>query len=191
MVTGGSMTEAANTTETAVREVLAGRIDSYSEIVRRHQDEIRRIVAWAMRDPAVTEDLVQQVFVNAYLSLGDYDCGRDFGSWLRTIARNLVRNELRRELREGRKLRLYRERLAERLGGDDASDRHGERLREAMEKCRGELSPQAAEAIELRYVRSMTFEEMAGTLGRTVAATRQMLTRIRQALRRCIEERMA
>jgi len=31
------------------------------------------------------------VFVNAFLHLADFELGRDFGAWLRTIARNAVR----------------------------------------------------------------------------------------------------
>ena len=48
--------------EATIEEVLSGRIDAYADIIRRYQDEIWRIVAFALRDVATTEDLVQQVF---------------------------------------------------------------------------------------------------------------------------------
>ena len=113
------------------------------------------------------------------------------GPWLRTIARNLVREELRRQSRRDRRLAVYREHLKTRFKDNGRADRHEALLREALADCRESLGPSAAEALDLRYDRSMGFEEIAGKLGRTVAATRQMLGRIRLALRDCIKERMA
>ncbi len=177
--------------QSVIDEVLAGRIEAYAEIVRQHQDEIWRIVAFALRDVSSTEDLVQQVFVNAYRSLGSYDAERDFGAWLRSIARNLVRNEIRRSVRKRRALTTYHEHLAGRFGDDNAAEDHEARLREALGKCREGLSQEAGRALELRYDQSLGFEEIAEHLGRTVAAARQMLSRIRLDLRVCIEERTA
>ena len=92
------------TTETILQRVREGDVDAFVEIVRRHQEEIWRIAALPMRDTATTEDLVQQVFVDAYFHLDQFQTGRDFGRWLRTIARNLVRKELRVHGQHGRRM---------------------------------------------------------------------------------------
>lgn len=177
--------------EAVIDRVLGGDIDAYVGIVRRYQGEVWRIVAFALRDVAATEDLVQQVFVSAYLNLARYEAGRDFGAWLRSMARNLVRKEVRRSLREDGRLRLYRESLMERLAKGEEAEAYEAGLREALAECREGLSPSAKLSLELRYGRAMGFEGIAEALGRTVAATRQMLSRVRLALRRCIEERMS
>jgi len=180
--------------KSAIDAVLGGRIEAYAEVVRAYQSDIWRVVAYALRDVSTTEDLVQQVFVSAYMGLERYDTDRDFGAWLRSIARNLVRNEIRRGVRERGALRTYRESLAARLGDDEATGREEARmegLRGALEKCREGLSPDAGHALDLRYARSLDFGRIAEALGRTVAATRQLLSRVRLALRRCIEERTA
>lgn len=177
--------------QSAIDEVLAGRIEAYARVVRQHQDGIRQVVAFALRDAAGIEDLVQQVFVNAYMNLEQYRAEGDFGGWLRSIARNLVRNEIRRRMREQKKLRTYHKRLLARLRDDEAAERHDGRLRDALSHCCRKLSQTSQRAIDLRYVRSLGFGEVAEALGRTVAATRQMLSRVRLSLRRCIEERMA
>jgi RNA polymerase sigma-70 factor (ECF subfamily) len=176
-------------TKTAVEQVLMGDVDAYADVVRAHQQEIWRIVAYAMRDRTATEDLVQQVFVQAYLNLDRYDPARDFGTWIRTIARNLVRNELRRSSRETHWLRRYHEFVALRWENSDAAEQAEQSMRKDLEDCRKELSENASEALSMRYEQGMGFEQIAGILGRTVAATRQMLARIRIALRRCVEER--
>lgn len=175
--------------QTTVEQVLAGDVEVYERIVRAYQREIWGVVAYAMRDRTATEDLVQQVFVQAYLNLERYDPARDFGAWIRTIARNLVRNEFRRSSRESLWLRRYHEFVAARWENTDDAEQAEQSMRKDLEDCRKKLSENASEALSMRYEQGMGFEQIAEVLGRTVAATRQMLARIRIALRRCVEER--
>jgi RNA polymerase sigma-70 factor (ECF subfamily) len=174
-----------------IARVLGGDVDAFGEIVRLHQEEIWRLVAFAMLDTATTEDLVQQVFVDAYFHLEQFQRDRDFGKWLRAIARNAVRKELRRAVRESGKYAAYRNHLLERLDESPETDRHEEDLRAALAKCREGLAPDVSRALELRYGESRSFQDIARVLGRTVAASRQLLQRVRLALRKCVEERMA
>jgi len=177
--------------EKTLQAVRDGHIEAYAEIVRSYQEELWRIAAYALRDIGDTEDLVQRVFVRAYLKLGSYESGRDFGVWLRTIARNMVREELRSRVREERRLAAYQEHLAAQLEEPAAEEGRRDRLRQALERCRQELAPAAARALELRYERALSFEAVAEDLGRTVAAVRQLLGRVRLTLRRCIEQKSA
>ena len=180
----------ASDIDRALADVISGNTDAYAVIVRHYQAEIWRIIAFGLRDLSTTEDLVQQVFVKAFMGLDTYDTAKDFGVWLRSIARNLLCNEIRRTMRENKTLRSYQEHLIKRLADDAAAQTHDTRLREALDKCRESLSPGAQEVLALRYEQSQEFGSIAETLGRTVSATRQMLQRIRLGLRRCVEERM-
>ena len=103
----------------------------------------------------------------------------------------MVREELRSRERESRRLTAYREHLAARFADPVAAEARGERLRRALERCRAELPPASARAVELRYEQSRDFEAVARELGRTVAAARQLLGRVRLSLRRCIEQKAA
>lgn len=178
-----------------VERVRAGEVDAYAEIIRRYQHVVWRIASFALQEVGATEDLVQQVFVNAYEGLGGYQSGRDFGAWLRTIARNQVRRHLRQRSRDERKLRRYHAYLAARFDGDEVQAKEAERreqsLRQALQRCREQLSAPATEALALRYEQAKGFDAIALALGRTVAATRQLLARTRLALRQCIEKRTA
>lgn len=179
--------------DAVVARVTAGDVEAYAEVIQRYQGVAWRIAAFALRDQAATEDLVQQVFVSAYEHLASYQQGRDFGAWLRTIARNQVRKELRRQGRDVRKLRSYHAYLTARFerADEDELRAHEERLRQALARCREELAAPSQSALQLRYEQAQGFAAVAEALGRTVAATRQLLTRTRLALRQCIEQRMA
>ena len=177
--------------ESIIDRVRAGETDAYAQVVRQFQDEIWRIVAYGLRDTIATEDLVQQVFVNAYQKLDSYERGRDFGAWLRTIARNLLRNELRRSGREMGVLRRYHEWLADRLERHPRAESNEGFLRERLQECRQKVNGHSADVLRWRYEDGLDFGEIAAKLGRTVEAARQMLARIRIELRRCIEQRRA
>jgi len=178
-------------TDAIVREVLAGQTEAYAGIVRLHQRDVWRVAAALLHDAQRTEDLVQQVFVDAYLALDRYVPGRDFGAWIKSIARNLVREDLRARSRETRRMGAYRDHLEARLRDDAAAERYEERLAEAHARCRERMAEPAARALDLRYAQSRSFEEIAVELGRSVEAVRQMLFRVRLSLRECIEKRMA
>ncbi len=175
--------------QNAIQRVKNGDTRSFSEIIRTFQNDVWRIVSFTLLDTQPAEDLVQQVFVTAFKSLDKYDPDLDFGVWLRTIARNLTKNEIRRRIREKTALKSYHEHLITRLDNPENSELYENNLLEKLMECLDSLSPNAANALDLRYKQSMSFEKIAELLGRTLTATRQMLTRIRLAVRKCIEER--
>jgi RNA polymerase sigma-70 factor (ECF subfamily) len=177
--------------EPIVARVLEGDLDAFAAIIRRYQQDVWRIAAFALRDVGATEDLTQQVFVNVYLNLKSYQRGRDLGAWIRTIARNQVRKEIRDAQRSEHKLRRYHQWLMTSLDRVGEPDDRSQELREALSRCREQLAPRTEEALKLRYEQALPFDRIADALGRTVAATRQLLSRARAALRQCVEKRMA
>ncbi len=176
-------------TNDIVARVLGGDIDAYEAVVRAYQHEVWKVVAAMLFNGRLTEDLVQQTFIKAYQHLHRYQLSRDFGVWLKEIARNEVRQELRRQMREDRRLEIYQSHA---LHNYDASpDSVGDdRLEQALQGCAQQLPPASAEVVELRYRAGRSFTEIAAHLGRTVEATRQHLARIRIGLRECIEKQL-
>ena len=64
---------------------LSGDKDSYAKLVRRYESQITRLMWRFSRDPGVCEELVQDVFVEAYMSLRGYRGRAPFLHWLRRI----------------------------------------------------------------------------------------------------------
>lgn len=68
-----------------VRSVLAGDVEAYAVLVRRHGPRVQRLLARHLPQRDVAET-AQDAFVRAYASLGGFDPERDFFNWLATIA---------------------------------------------------------------------------------------------------------
>ena len=174
-----------------VAEVLAGETQAFADLVRMYQETVWRIAAALLRDRDATENLVQQVFVDAYFHLDQYAPGTDFGAWIRTVARNRLRKELRTVGREDRRLATYRERLAERMraeatGNRDDSDAYVAALR----GCRQLLSSRDAALVRMRYEKGLSFEAIAKLQNQTPEAVQRMISRIRFRLRDCIQTKL-
>lgn len=174
-----------------IRRVRAGETEVFAEIIRRFEQPVWRVVAAMLQRFEESREIMQQVFVDAYRNLHQYQLGRDFGVWIKAIARNCVRKELRRLSRESRRLSVYREHLEFRLRGTAEADRHEEEYLDALERCRKELPERSATALDHRYVEGKPFEQIARILKTTSTAVEKLLSRARTMLRDCIEKRLS
>jgi RNA polymerase sigma-70 factor (ECF subfamily) len=173
-----------------IRRVLAGETALFGVIVRTYSPDVLRVVILMLADRVLTENVVQQTFVNVYEHLHEFRQGEDFGRWVRAIARNLVRDELRRSARERGRMARYRSYLLSKFSSDDQAEKREQLLADALTTCRGKLNALAARALRLRYEEEMPFNEVAAAIGRSPEATRQIVTRARMALRLCMQEQM-
>ena len=69
-----------------VRASLAGDEDAYARLVRRHQQPIAARMWKFTRDRPALEELVHEVFVEAFFSLSGYRGTGPFAAWLDRIA---------------------------------------------------------------------------------------------------------
>lgn len=68
-----------------IQAALAGDGDAYGQLVERHQSAVARRMWRFTRDRQVLEELVADVFVEAYRSLGSFAGKAPFSHWLGVI----------------------------------------------------------------------------------------------------------
>jgi len=177
--------------ETILKRMLSGDSEAYAEVVRLYQKDVWRVVVSLLHDVETSQDRVEQVFVEAYLSLDQYKAGSDFGFWIKGIARNVVREEWRKKTRESRRMEVYRDHLLARLTDDAEADSHDAALKDSLARCKDKLPEHSARILDMRYSQGLGFPEIAHDLGKTVEASRQLLSRVRLLLRDCIDRSIA
>jgi len=173
-----------------IARVQGGEVDAFAALVQLFQRDVWLVAVRCLHDREATEELVQRTFVQAYAKLDQFQPGTHFGAWIKTIARHMVLEDLRRQGRDANKLRAYRAHLEAQLQGEAEFEDRQEAMRDALRRCREELTPAAQQALELRYHKALSFAAVAEQLDRTVAASRQLLQRARLTLRQCIEKHM-
>lgn len=80
------------------RRAAAGEDEAFAALVRRHKENLYRLLRRYTGDPEDAYEAAHEAFIAAWAALGRYDARRPFGSWLRTIAINKARDRGRRAL---------------------------------------------------------------------------------------------
>src|SRR5689334_17744794 len=128
------------------------------------------------------DDLLQQVWLRAFLNIRSLDSANALWMWLLTIGNNLLRDELRRErpIIEPLPDQAHEDssEIAEFIGVLRGSDKA---LTDEIDKIRSELSEDEWEFLNLLCVDGLSHNEVASRLGlKSAMASRQRLRRIRQ-----------
>jgi RNA polymerase sigma-70 factor (ECF subfamily) len=172
-----------------VTEARAARDELFTDLVKDHQASLRVFVRSLGVEPGWVDDLAQDTFVVAYREMDSYNPDRDFGKWLRGIARNLVRNELRKQ---GRHRRILHESLSQHLLNlaENKEDQVDVTQLSALRDCVEQLPGRSRELVHSRYFEGWDATILADKFEMKAATVRQTLLRIRRQLYQCINQRV-
>lgn len=166
--------------ETLLRDVAKGSREAFDELYDRYAGRVHGVIRKVLRDPALSEEVAQEVFVEIWRTATRYDPDRGSAStWIFTMAH-------RRAVDRVRSVQSARDRT-ERVGRseqarpfDEVSEEVETRLehrqvREALDR----LTELQREAVELAYYGGYTYREVAELLGTPLGTVK---TRIRDGL---------
>ena len=80
-----------------IQEFKNGSNNAFNLLVLRYQEKIYWVVRRMLPDHDEADDVVQEVFVKVYRSIGSFKGDSSFYTWLYRIAMNLSLNEIRRK----------------------------------------------------------------------------------------------
>jgi RNA polymerase sigma factor CnrH len=166
-----------------VAAVLAGDKRAFTQLMRRHKDNLYRFVRGYVGDASEAYDLVQEAFVAAWHALSRYDSRRSFAIWLKRIAINKCRDWRRR--RAVRQFFYKAEDIA-RPGLDVAqpiptsSDREDEFAR--LDNAIAALPANFKEPLLLSLTGDMSHGDIGAALGITAKAVEVRIYRAKRAL---------
>jgi RNA polymerase sigma-70 factor (ECF subfamily) len=164
-----------------VRLSLQGDSDAYSRLIKQHQPYVSRVLWRFSRDRLVHEELVQDVFVEAYLSLGGYRQKAPFGHWLSRIATRVGYRYWKHLARRGETESFS---LAE---WDQLPDKSPEemdpgRAAELLHRLLAQLRPRDRLVLTLRYLEGCDVAETARRTGWTKSMVKVQSIRARKRL---------
>jgi RNA polymerase sigma-70 factor, ECF subfamily len=81
-----------------IRRIQCGDVDAFAQLVQKYHKNILTFIYRIVRDPYLSEDIGQEVFLDVYKSLSKFDpeIGTPFSAWLYISARNRCISELRK-----------------------------------------------------------------------------------------------
>ena len=161
-----------------VTAALAGDAAAYARVVRRHQGAVAGRMGRFTRDRGATEELVHEVFVQAYLSLGRYRGDAPLAHWLQRIATRVGYGHWQRQAR-----RSAVERPLE-AAADAAAPVVPGGVGDGLLELLGRLPPRDRLVLALLYVDGRSVAEAADLAGWSKTMVKVQAFRARGKLRR-------
>ncbi|WP_367870878.1 sigma-70 family RNA polymerase sigma factor [Luteolibacter sp. Populi] len=172
---------------------IADGSDSASEIaaeIRLFQAGLKEYVAGLLGGADGVEDLVQETNLFLWEQRGEFVRGSNFRAWAKRVAWFKVMAERRDRLREGRV--AFSESMLEQLASRAEERMPQSDLRlEALRRCLSRSRPQDRKILEWKYSRRASLTELADAHGCAPNAMHKMISRLRLALRHCVEKQLA
>ncbi len=178
---------------TLVERLQAGSEAAYEELIGLFQQPVYNLVYRLLADPGDTCDVVQEVFLKIFRNIGNFRAQSSLKTWVYRIALNEAHNRRRwfsrhkkHEVdldRDDENARSLQETIA-----DSACTPFdlllGTETQEKIEEALQQLSPNFREAVVLRDIEELSYEEIADILNISMGTVKSRILRGREALRK-------
>lgn len=172
-----------------VRRVQAGDKGAFDLLVRKYQHKLASVISRYVGDWAECQDVAQEAFVRAYRAIGNFRGDSAFYTWLYKIAINTAKNWL---VSQGRRPPTEDVQIEDAVHLDaavrlkDGSTPERELLRQEIEqtvtRAVDALPDDLRQAITLREVDGLSYEEIAETMNCPIGTVRSRIFRARDAI---------
>jgi len=168
-----------------IQACLAGDEDAFARLVERYESQIASLMWRFSRHPGQCEELLQDVFVQAYFSLSGYRGDGPFVHWLKRIATRVGYRFWKKQSRRGKLLPL---------GEIDPPAPEPEHMDpkaagEILESLLAELKPLDRLVLTLQYFEDCSVREIAERMGWNDAMVKMRAYRARNKLRAIAQRR--
>ena len=154
-----------DTDRALVERYLAGDMRAFDELMTTYERQIYRLCYRFVRNQEDALDLTQEVFIKAFEHLPSFRGDSRFKTWIYRVTVNHCLNYVKKNSRE------FVE-VTESIGKVNPSV-HGQLLenerRELVKGMIEQLPPKQKAIIQLRMNENLSYEEIAGMLGRSVS----------------------
>jgi RNA polymerase sigma-70 factor (ECF subfamily) len=167
-------------------DAASGSVESFEQLVRRYQVPLLRFLQRKFPRRSDAEDVIQEAFLRAYQSLGQYRIGAPFKPWLFTIAYRL-------SIDQSRRMRIVSDAASDDL--PDSSDTPADRAASndsadhLWNVVRGALNEECYTAVWLHYGQDLSTTEIAGVLNRSRVWVKTTLLRSRGKIKQAMNDR--
>jgi RNA polymerase sigma-70 factor (ECF subfamily) len=178
------------TEEQIVALVQNGDARPFQELIARYQPKLTRYAKRFLFDPDEAKDLLQIVFIKAYVNIKSFDVERRFSPWLYRVAHNEFVNALKKKLKDRdivTSLAYVDIRFTHPVAKEDAD---GDSLRneskKILKRSLDQLHPKYREPLILYYFDDLDYKGIASMLHIPISTVGVRLQRGKAQLRKII-----
>ncbi len=176
-----------------VERTVAGDQRAYELLVIKYQRRIERLIGRMVRDTDLVPDIAQETFIRAYRALHQFRGDAQFYTWLYRIAVNTAK----KALMDMKRNPVISENALRGSDEEDETSRFGHELTseetpetilaareiaEAVNAAMEALPDDLRQAVTLREIEGLTYEEIAAAMECPIGTVRSRIFRAREAI---------
>lgn len=175
-----------------VERTVAGDQKAFELLVIKYERRIQRLIGRMVRDVDLVEDIAQETFIRAYRALAQFRGEAQFYTWLYRIAVNTAKKFLmdlkRNPTVSENSFKSDDEDETSRVENELTSSETPEsvlaskEIAEMVNSAMDALPDELRQAITLREIEGLTYEEIAETMSCPIGTVRSRIFRAREAI---------
>lgn len=176
-----------------IARVKEGDVKAFEMLVVKYQRRIERLIGRMVRDVDLVPDIAQETFIRAYRAIPQFRGESAFYTWLYRIAVNTAKKflmELKRDPLVTESARAARDedddssRVENELSDGETPDAvlASKQIAAAVNFAIEALSDDLRQAITLREIEGLTYEEIAELMNCPIGTVRSRIFRAREAI---------
>ncbi|MFH1026852.1 MAG: sigma-70 family RNA polymerase sigma factor [Pseudomonadota bacterium] len=171
-----------------IRRIQGGDVDAFAVLVQKYHKNLLTFIHRLVRDPHLTEDIGQEVFLDVYKSLSRFDpaLGTPFSAWLYISARNRCISEMRKQGRS-RNVPLEDHHIISGAAESAEAALISHEGRQALEASLAQL-PEPFRAAIVKSLQGASVNEIADQCGIPPATVKSRLFRAREKMKQLMKE---
>lgn len=171
-------------------EELIGKVienkELFEEIINRYQKKIWRYIFYLTGKREESEDIVQEVFIKAYINLQSFNKNLKFSSWIFRIAHNEAINFLKKTKNN----LVFNEKIYKVEDERELDEKMSEKeLEKKVKNCLIKLPIIYREVIDLFYFEQLSYDEISDILKIPPGTVAIRLSRAKKILKKICQEK--
>ncbi|OGR84229.1 MAG: hypothetical protein A2901_06745 [Elusimicrobia bacterium RIFCSPLOWO2_01_FULL_54_10] len=188
------MNESDVSDDLLISAAKAGETSAFGQLMEKYRPALHAMILRHLRHREETEDVLQQVFLQAYQHLDGFRAEAKFYTWIYAIALNHVRNHVRQR-------KSWRIVSMDEMNARDQDMKHQwpdhrptpeetvyHRMEiQAVQKALESLKDESRAIFIMHYFQYVPLDEVAARLQKPLGTVKVYLHRARKAVRECLE----
>lgn len=179
-----------------VRLVQQGKKQAFDMLVKKYQYKVIGIAQRYVSNPDDAQDIAQEAFIKTYRALADFRGDSAFYTWLYRITVNTAMNFVTSNANKMKSVDVDTPEIESYDGSEKLHDianpeniMEGDDARKLIKKALGSLSEDLRQAICLREIEEMSYEDIAVVMNCPVGTVRSRIFRAREIIDKYLSEK--
>lgn len=162
----------------------------FVKLLAEHEKRLQHYVRILVPNSTAADDVLQESKMAMWQHFEKFEEGTNFNAWAHRFVFNRVLAFRKRKGREN-DVHIFTDAFYEML--DDKYSQEAERVElkiESLQTCIDKLESSQKVMLKMRYFEKAEIEDVAAKIGKTVTAAYRSLSRVRVALRECVNRNL-